>query len=180
MKNDEVAGPLCRADDGDAEAVVMWTHPATGIRCKGRVDYASESTRRLIDLKTARSAHPRRFGMQAADLMYHCQIVWYGDGVNHWRVEQGLAPVDWRHTLVAVEIEPPHQVGVFSLTEDQVAIARERIEQIMARIAECERLGKWPGRLTAEQALELPRWEYNDDMEAGDVEVEVTEIEEAA
>lgn len=160
IMEDEAFGPLLRDPDRDTESVIVWTDPATRILCKGRVDYSSIVSQRLIDIKTARSSAPRLFGSQAAKLLYHCQIVWYGDGMNHWRAERGLPPIKWQHILLPVELTGAHEVAAYEINDDQIDLARDKNDEMLALLAECRTAQRWPGRVTSLQTLQLPLYAY--------------------
>lgn len=181
VKEHPVAGPMFAASDGEAENVIVWTDPGTGILCKGRVDWSSAIAKCTADLKSARDASPKGFGRQAANLKYFCQIVWYHDGQNHARREKGLPTLDHVPTLVAVEVAPPHEVAVYYLTEEQIFLARDTIAELMAKLAECERTNQWPGIAPTAQPLLLPAWEYaTDDGDVDELGLDLEGTEKAA
>lgn len=161
------AASLCFGADGYREHVITWTDPSTGRRCKARIDRVSLQPGRetIVDLKSTADASPRRFGLIASRLLYHRQIVWYADGWLLWCREQGLAELDLTPTLIAVESEAPHDVGVYYLTEEQIYHAREANNAMLARFVECEQSGVWPGVAPEPEPLLLPAWEYQADEE---------------
>lgn len=176
-----VAGPIFEAE-GDAESVITWTDPGTSKLCKARIDWVSAEAGVVADLKSTVDVDPRRFGTIASRLKYHCQIVWYLDGYGHWRRERGLPELQLRPTLVAVEVEAPHDVAVYYLDTDQIHLARETIAELLARVAECEARKEWPGIAPKAQPLLLPRWEYGDDEQgdATELGLDFTGVEERA
>ena len=42
--------------------------------------------------------------------------------------------------------------------DDALRIGREKREELLAKVLECERSGKWPGRCPEIVPLELPLW----------------------
>lgn len=146
--------------EGLPEATVTWKHEATGLRCKGRMDWIGSA---ILDLKTTtKSIEGRGFGGTAATFGYHCQLAFYSDGV--WAAARKRLPA----VLVAVEAEAPYDVAVYQVDEDALFAGAEEYQELLGRVAECQRTGKWPGRYEAEQALTLPAWAFPDENEVAD------------
>jgi exodeoxyribonuclease VIII len=148
-------------DGGEFERVLRWVDEATGMRCKARPDWLQPHRRALIDLKTAKSIEGRQFGNAAARYGYHCQLAHYGAGVTAalgWRPEQVR--------LIAVEKTPPHDVGVFVVTEDDLYAGAEEVGELMQKLRAYTDAQSWPGRYSEEQALQLPAWLFLDDEDA--------------
>lgn len=139
-----------------AEVPVTWTDRATGLRCKARLDGVGSA---ILDLKTARTAHPRQFAAAAARMGYHCQLAWYRQG---WAEATGdVLPA----VLLVAEKDPPYDVAVYSLDEDALYAGERECAELIARVAECERTNHWPGQMPDESPLELPGWVWGDDEE---------------
>ena len=149
------------------EMTATWTDKATGLRCKARPDWLVPGV--LLDLKTTTTLDGRRFGNLAARMGYHCQLAHYKAGV-----EACGHPVD-RVVLVAVESAAPYDVAVFELDGDALQAGREKVDELLARLAECQASGQWPGRYEAERALELPFYVFADDNDAEDLGVSFNE-----
>lgn len=145
------------------ELTATWTDAATGLRCKARPDWLPGSGDVLIDLKTSTTIDGRRFGNLAARMGYHCQLAHYKAGL-----EACGHPVE-RVVLVAVESAAPYDVAVFELDNDALQAGREKVDELLARLAECQASGRWPGRYEAERALELPFYVFADDNDAEDL-----------
>lgn len=145
---------------GSFEATVRWEDHETGVDCKGRVDRLAESIpctgRVLVDLKTARDANPRIFGVQAARLGYHAQLAFYTDGLA-----ANGCPVD-KVVVVLVESSPPYDSGVVVLDDDALWAGRCVYRGHLRRLVECAADGRWPGRYQDETALTLPAWAFSD------------------
>lgn len=143
-----VAAGLVRG--GQAEVSVEWTDSETGIECKGRIDYIREDC--IVDLKTARDASPDGFGRAAWNLDYIAQLAWYRDG---YAAATGRElPV----RFIVVENSEPHVVAVYDMPEHILEIGRETYEDLLGRLQECQRSGRWPGYSDEAMELELPRW----------------------
>jgi exodeoxyribonuclease VIII len=137
---------------GEPEKTILWTDEATGLPCKGRVDWLNGIG--LCDLKTAADLDPMRFGATAARLGYHCQLAFYRAGLRATGVE---APVK----IMAVEKSPPYDVAVFTLDDDTLYAGEEEVGVLLRRVADCRAAGIWPGRYgDGETPLQLPGWAF--------------------
>ncbi len=135
---------------GEAEKVLTWTDERTGLDLKGRVDWFNGYG--LVDLKTTADVDPRWFGMTAARQGYHAQLAFYRRGLHAQQLD---APAK----ILAVESEPPHDVIVYSLSEDDLAAGDREIDALLARVVECTRTNVWPGRCDGDETpLQLPAW----------------------
>lgn len=158
IRTDPASSPLFYGP-GENELVIQWTDKASGLQCKARIDRLTGNA--LIDLKSTQDAGARRFGSIASRLMYWRQIVWYLDGVAAWRAERDLPALELAAKLVAVELEAPHDVVVYYLTEEQMYMAREANAAMVAKLVECQTGNAWPGVAGGvEQPLLLPAYEY--------------------
>ncbi len=140
-------------DGGTHERPITWTDPRTGLACKARPDTVIQSRKRLVDLKSTRSIDPRRFGNECARLGYHTQMAHYESGcVQHY----GWRPLDV--ALIAVEKEPPHDVGVFQIMPADRETAADEVAILLERVRECREANRWPGRFDSTQLLKLPAY----------------------
>ncbi|WP_066041960.1 PD-(D/E)XK nuclease-like domain-containing protein [Herbiconiux solani] len=152
--------PRARAmleQQGDAEASVFVTDPATGVRMRARFDYlpnAAQSEPWTVDLKTtSKSAHPEDFSRTAANYGYHVQQEWYLHAL-------GLATGDFsgRMKFIVVETAPPHLVGVYPLAAEYAEIGRDRVKEALETYAECTASGVWPGYDLDPDPIQPPTW----------------------
>jgi exodeoxyribonuclease VIII len=139
---------------GHVERAIRWTDEATGVECKGRPDLENEF---VIDIKTCQSVEERRFASLAARMGYFNQLAFYRSGIAT------LTGVVKPCVIVAAEIEPPHDVGVFVIDEDSLGVAEEENARLLARVAECRASGEWPGRYQEQRSLSLPAWMWSDE-----------------
>lgn len=111
-----------------------------GRLCRGTPDIVGESY--IADLKTGRSADPRRFRYNARDYYYDCSMAWYRRivGVQH-------------AFIICVEKTKPYPVTVFQLNERTLQQGDAFMMDAFARFQECERTGRWPEY--ADQIVEL-------------------------
>lgn len=135
------------------EGSIAWTDPATGLACKARPDVRNKARLLLADLKTCRSIDARRFGNESARLGYPQQLAHYASGCLH-----GLGWAPQTHALIAVEKDPPHDVGVFEIPPANREIAAEEVAALLERVRECREANRWPGRFESVQLLQLPAY----------------------
>lgn len=144
-------------EDGHPEQSLWWRDPDTGVMLRARPDFVPNREGRmiLVDLKTAATANPKRFGKHAADLGYHVQDAWYRRAV----VELGLddAPA---FLFVIVEKTPPHLVSVVELHHDAVRLGDALGRKAVRRFADCVAADTWPGYDPTIHYIDLPRWTY--------------------
>jgi PDDEXK-like domain of unknown function (DUF3799) len=153
VRRHPVAGPLLAR--GNAEESITWVDPDTGIKCKARLDWYNESA--LIDLKGTASTDARHFGAFAARQRYHVQAAWYSDGLM---LSKGIRPPV---KLIAAEFNPPFDVAVFPLSEDDLFVGTETYQGWLKKVAECRESGVWPGRFPDEEPLVLPAYIFGED-----------------
>lgn len=126
-------------DGAETEKTIIFREPETGILCKTRIDALNKRNKAVVDLKTARSADERAFVRSIFTYNYHVQGSFYRDSVN--------AVLDGRVTkhpkfevfvIIAVEKEPPYQVGVFHISEALLQVGRERYIELLKLNEKCK------------------------------------------
>lgn len=142
---------------GLAERSITWEDPETGVWCKGRLDYLRPDG--FVDLKRTANLDERRFGNTAHDLAYHCQFAFYARGLKALGME---VPKVW---MVAVEGSEPYDVAAFEVDEGAIATGDEKVSELLALLADCEKRKKWPGRYPEEVKWFLPGWAYTESDE---------------
>jgi len=155
-----IAGPLFTG--GAPEVSLFWDDPVTGVACKGRIDYLHGEPV-AVDLKTARTADPRRFGSTAAGYGYAEQAMHYLAGLAATRGD-----TDARFFQVLVETEAPHHVAVVELDETFRFLAETRVRRAIDLYAECVESGEWPSYPAIIHSVAPPTWYERDDDE-GDI-----------
>lgn len=134
------ADPLAHAwftDAGPVELSIVWDDPDTGLRCKGRIDKLAHTHQIITDLKTTRDC--LRFPAQIAERNYHRQGAMYTDG---YMVLTGEV---LRFGLVAVENASPFGVMSAPVSSADIEAGREEYKELLAKVAESQRTGVWPG-----------------------------------
>jgi exodeoxyribonuclease VIII len=152
---------------GKAESTITWTDTTSGLACKGRPDWISESKPAIVDLKTTSDVDPRKFASTAARLGYHCQLAFYREGL---RAMGTLYPV----VIIAVEATAPHDVAVYEMDEDSLYAGWEETARMLDAVARCRRENRWPGRFESQQTLRLPQWLWNDEDDARGLDLVVS------
>jgi exodeoxyribonuclease VIII len=148
---------------GRFEVPIRWKDPATGLLCKGRVDWIQPGTRTLVELKTARSIEMYAFGSDARRYHYPGQLMFYAQGI--------AASLGWepeRIVIIAVEKSRPYDVGVFELDMGARQHGLSEVHEALERLAACERSEQWPGRYSVQQTLLMPHY-ATDDLDMGDL-----------
>lgn len=131
-----------------------------GVKVKARFDWLPEQGERrrvALDLKTAFSAHPRKFVKTVANLEYAVQYAGYLDVLNAVTgpMPHGLEP---ELIFVAIDKRPPHLVALVGLPEVWKQIGREKVARARNVIAECEASGVWPDYGDGIHYLEPPTY----------------------
>jgi exodeoxyribonuclease VIII len=150
---DAIKGHTVAADllalAGSCEASAQWQHKS-GRPCKVRFDKVGSGL--LLDLKTTRDVSPQRFAADAVRFGYHAQMAFYYDAA----VALGMEVQDVR--IIAVESAPPHDVVVYAITDDVLAVGRAQYEAAIEALGAAEKSGKWPGMASETVELALPTW----------------------
>lgn len=147
---DRVAGPLL--EGGRREEALTWTDEATGLLCKGRLDYIRPDF--LIDLKTTRDCSPLKFTRAATDYGYAAQVAFYHDGA----VAKKLIDGRQRPYIIAPKHVDDHDVATYQLDSAALLTGRFIYRSLLQRLVQCTEAGYWPGVAPELQTLTLPPW----------------------
>lgn len=161
---DKTAGPLVRG--GRREEVVTWTDEATGLACKGRLDYIRPEG--FLELKTARDVEPRKFETAAWGLGYVAQTAFYHDGAIAARRIDGRE----RPLVVAVGKNAPHHVVTFRLKQETLEAGRAQYRALLQKLIACTDAKYWPGIAPGVNELGLPPWANADQLFSADEDAE--------
>lgn len=145
-----IAGQLLTG--GRREEAVTWTDAATGLACKGRLDYIRPDF--LIDLKTARDVAPPKFERAAANYGYLAQTAFYHDGGVASRRIDGLEPP----YIIAAKGTDDNDVAVFRLEPEALDYGRAFYRGLLERLLQCTEAAYWPGVAPELQPLRLSPW----------------------
>lgn len=130
---------------GIAEGSFYWYDPDTGLLCRCRPDYLTESGF-CIDLKTTVDASEDGFAHSFQKWRYDVQHPFYLDGINHAIDQARLPRAKAREMIfIAQEKKPPYMVGVYRLDPEDVVLGRYEYKADLATLAKCERENHYPG-----------------------------------
>jgi len=104
--------------------------------CRGRADALGDKL--LVDLKVTRDLS----GFSPwiiTRLGYYRQQAWYRTGLD--ALGHGVDHV----FIVAVEQDPPHDVGVFKMDDASLIFGAMQCKRLLEVCEECEKTGEWPG-----------------------------------
>ena len=136
-----IAGAYIKALEA-TEVTVLYN--LNGLRCRSRLDgWIGKESRfgpTIIDLKTARHSDATKFNYAVRDYMYDIQDYMYRYGAAK---AFGLNRLP-QFKFIAVEMCEPFHVGVYSLSENRLKSAAERLKHGMARLVESEQNNYYP------------------------------------
>jgi hypothetical protein len=151
---DERIASIITGGKPEIEASGYWIDPATGHICRCRPDLYRGDLSGILDVKSARSAHPDAFARAVVSYGYHAQEAHYSDG---WRTLG--RQVDWFAFLV-FEKEPPYAFAVYELPPSIVDEGRAVMRKALDTYAECVKANHWPAYGEGVQELSFKRWAY--------------------
>jgi hypothetical protein len=107
----------------------------------------------IVDNKNVQDPSPEGFRRAVAYFGYHCQAAWYQDVIQDATGE--LLPF----YFIVAGTKIPHDVGVYELDKEALAIGREVNRETVKRINQCRATGVWVNEWSKDiQTLMLPRW----------------------
>jgi hypothetical protein len=136
--------------DGMAEQTIMWEEDGIGFRA--RLDWLRNDTKTIDDLKTSRSAQPRKWQRAMWPLGYDIQAAFY---VRAVKVAFGVEPI---FRWVAIEKEPPYALSVHVMSHDAMRAAQDKVDLAIDIWRDCLAKGTWPAYAQTVNVVELPEW----------------------
>lgn len=161
MRDSVFKHPAARAalTEGKAEQSAFWRDRETGVMMKARFDYTHAERGVITDLKTTEDASPKAVERSLYKFRYHRQAALYLDGFN------ALHKTDTNLFLsVFCEKTAPFGVSVCAMKEPALELGRAEYRALLAREAECQRMGVWPCYADEIQLVDVPSWAYNADF----------------
>lgn len=125
---------------GQAEHVIKWTDPETGLPCKAKIDKLLLAKGIVVDLKTARSCVPDDFNRLVPSLGYDRQAAWYLDGVEAVFGKR----CEWIN--VVCQTEECHEHSIIRMTADKIEVGRRKNRETLAELKERMDAGAWSSR----------------------------------
>jgi len=150
---------------GIRQKFILWE--MAGRKCGGTPDVFTET--KVVELKSARSAHPDKFMWDARKIGYHAQLAWYHNALKIL----GLVAPDALCSIVAVESAPPYPVTIFDLTTECYTEGEKLWRSWFEQLLVCEQSNSFPP-----YALARVRFEARDTesitlkIDGEDVEIE--------
>jgi hypothetical protein len=144
---------------GRPEVTLQWTDPETRLRLKARPDWLGAGGV-LLDLKSTRDIEMRSFSRLAVRMSYIEQLAFYRLGKRACGYEDGPA------YLLAVEVEGPHDVGVFEVEADALDTGEDTVRELLQRVKDYRHFKYPPGRYPGVETLDVPPWFFDAENEA--------------
>lgn len=138
--------------EGKHEHIVTWTHAATGIACKGRLDVVGS---RVVDLKTHSADSVRQIFADANKWLYHGQGAWYHDGAC---LAGLLSHSDELPANVWVQNKRPFDVVCAEMEEETYQAGLDLYERLLVQYQGCAESRWWPGMAPEMIRWTLPNW----------------------
>lgn len=134
----------------EVSALADFTVSGQTVRLRGRFDRLLDAGV-ITDVKTSRTANPRRLRFHARDLRWDTQAADY-------RLLASLLDLgdDLPFVHLVVESEPPFLPAVYRLTADDLAVGHADVMHAIETYAWCQRTGNWPGYPAGVLPLNLP------------------------
>lgn len=139
--------------DGLAEHELEWVDPATGVACRGRLDYLRPD--QVVDLKSTREETVRGFTREVAQRLYYGQLAWYHDGAIAANRLTADAPMP---VIVSVSTAEPFDVAVYRLSKTAYRAGQILYRDFISRYRDCQSAEYWPGIASSLLELDLPDW----------------------
>jgi hypothetical protein len=150
VRRHPVAADLLRG--GRVEAPLAWVDEATGIACKGRLDFLRPAS--VVDLKSTRDVPTERNVSHAATrYLYHGQLAFYHDGAIAAKAIPPDAEPPW---LISVQKEPPFDVACDQMNLTDLAAGRALYRELLVKLQACLGADYWPGVAPEARQLVLP------------------------
>jgi exodeoxyribonuclease VIII len=145
--------------EGHAEVSMLWVDYERNISMKIRPDWYIEPCDdypygAIIDGKTTTDASPAEFAKSVWNYGYLQQAAFYVDGFQKvFNTEH--PPV---FILIAQEKDSPYAVGVYQVSDKELAFGRQENERLLDLYATCREQNYWPAYSTEIDSLDMPAW----------------------
>ena len=144
---------------GRHEHTIQWVDQETGIKCKARLDNLRQFD--ISDIKSTRQPTPRKFLLDATNLLYYGQLAWYHDGaIAAGELSAASAGMP---AIVAPQTVEPYDVMPFRMTQMAYFTGQRLWQSLIRRYAACKAADWWPGIAPRVLDLDVMPW-----AEAGD------------
>jgi hypothetical protein len=156
-ESDPVVGDELRAITA-RELTVAWTHKATNLPCKSRIDGTYD--RMIVDVKTSAKATPEEFERDAMYRFYPAQMAYYIDAMA---TETGTDPSTWGARIIAIfkgdtTGQYPADCWITELSEEVIEHGRQLYRGWLRRAATIDRKNPMGAGYGKRQLMILPAW----------------------
>lgn len=141
VRRDPIAGPLLR-NAVSLEKTILFK--LDGRICRATPDIVGSDY--IADLKTGRSANPKRFRYNCREYFYDGSMAWYRRAV----------PQAKNAFIICVEKTKSLPVTVFRMNERSLQQGDQLMMEAFGRFRQCERAGSWPGYADGVVELDVP------------------------
>lgn len=141
-------------DGTTCEETFSWSY--LGRECRSTPD-AYVAGVRNTDLKSTRTAEPRRFARDALARHYHAQMAFYAEAL-----ERHTGRAAGEHYLVAVENVRPYNVVVWRLPERTLEVGAKLCRLWFEHLLQCEASNHYPGYVESDVDLEIPEFDHHE------------------
>lgn len=141
--------------EGECELSVVWDN--AGILAKARADRMSWKLKggTVVDLKSTGDASLAEFERSIFKFGYHRQAAWYLQGFQAHKIEVA------HFCIIAVEKEPPYEVGVYRITDEAINAGWQQIEPVLDVYRRCLESNEFPGYEDKVVDIGLPAYGWN-------------------
>lgn len=149
--------------EGRNELSLVWDDPATGVRCKCRIDRHHPTLLPggvIADLKSTRDASRQAFERSAYDTGIYRQAAMYLRGANICGLKVETFAV------IACEKEPPYCTAGYAYTSGSVDAGEAEVDSLLTLYKKCKDANRWPGYSENFEPLALPHYAWGQVDEA--------------
>lgn len=147
-------GPMFAA--GVAERSVYWRHAESGVMCRARPDWLTQTRdgrTAIVDLKSAAAVDLESIQKALWNYGYYLQESWYRAGI---RAALGVDNPEF--VFVFVEKTPPYLVTPIRLDHEAQRIGAAQRAIALNVYRRCLDEGRWPAHVDDIEILSLPPW----------------------
>lgn len=123
------------------------------LHTKIQTDYYKPAPRKIVDLKSCKSANPIHFERDIKKFRYHWQAAWYVDLMT------AITGELHSFEILAVESTPPYATCIYTFSFKILTLARQEIRETLQTLKDCDDTGKWPGFKRHEASVSKYEWE---------------------
>jgi hypothetical protein len=140
---------------GWAELSFVWVDKATGVLCKGRVDFLGRLWGNVVisDLKTTNDASEEAWKYEVRKYKYHAHAAIYLDGLQNAAAASGR-----KFIWIAQEKKPPFATAIYEPDEATIDKGRRMYRKWLRQYKACKESGVWAGYASGVRPLMLPDW----------------------